>query len=241
MSNSFKIVTISNRRPNEWYYTYDQLFKSVGDNEILILGQQPGEYTGLSDKPRILYNAIKDGLIKEEIIIFVDGWDTVMASPVEEVIEKYNQFSSHVVIGGEKNCFPDFYKKEYDRLVSTSSFKYLNSGVIVGHTEAIFELLKAMDAENLPVDYHDGRTGRNFHFNDQSYYLDLFLRQPVNMEIDYQCCIAQNMQDVEEQELDFSNKRIRNVETGECPSIIHFNGASKDKWGREKILKHLGL
>jgi hypothetical protein len=239
--SEFRIVTISNRVPHEWYYTYEQLFKSAGGNEILVLGQQPGEYTGLSDKPRILHKAISDGLIKEEIIVFVDAWDVVFADTLEEIISKYRAFQTSIVIGAEKNCFPTCFKKEYDKLPQRSSYKYLNSGVIIGETEAIYEVLNAMDAPNLPVDYYDSRKNCNYHFNDQAYYMDMFLRQPVTMELDNHCFIAQNMQDVLEDELDFSGAGILNKEIGTKPSIIHWNGSSKDKWSRNKILKHLNL
>lgn len=237
----FKILTISNRRPSEWYYTYDQLFRSAGDNEILVLGQEPGAYTGLSDKPRILHKAISDGLIKERYIVFVDAWDVVFADTLEGVMEKYQCFNAPIVVGAEKNCFPACFKKEYDRLLLNTSYKYLNSGVIIGYTDAIYEVLEAMDAPNLPVDYHDQRNGHNYHFNDQAYYADIFLRQPVHMRLDHTCFITQNMQDVAENELCLSGPEIVNTETGTSPSIIHWNGASKDKWSREQILKKLNL
>lgn len=239
----YKIITISNRRPTEYYYTYDQLFKSVPGHDILVLGQQPGEYTGLSDKPRILYHAIKNGLIKEEIIVFIDAWDVVFAASPDEVIDKFECFDYDIVIGAEKNCFPANFKKEFDshKYPLNTQYKYLNSGVIVGYTDAILEVLEAMDAPNLPIDYHDGRTGRNFHFNDQAYYADLYLRQPVNIMLDRFCEIAQNMQDVTPEELDFTGERIRNIETDSEPVIWHWNGSSKDKWSREVILKHLNL
>src|SRR6185503_5297132 len=234
--SEYKIVTISNRIPHEWYNTYHQLFKSVGDNEILVLGQEPGEYTGLSDKPRILHKAITEGKIKERITVFVDAWDVVFSDSLESIIEKYKSFQTSIVIGAEKNCFPACFQKEYDRLPCRTSYRYLNSGVIIGETEAILEVLEAMDAPNLPVDYHDGRKGHNYHFNDQAYYMDLFLRQPVPIELDYGCFIVQNMQNVLESELDFSGQRIVNKEIGTTPSIIHWNGGSKDKWSREPIL-----
>ena len=249
MSKDCKIVTISNRIPTQDYYTYQYLQKSVGDNEILVLGQQPGEYTGLSDKPRILYHAIKNGLITEKYICFVDAWDVVFADTLENIMEKYSSFNSPIVIGAEKNCFPAHFKKEYDRLPHTSSYKYLNSGVIIGETEAILEVLEAMDAANLPRDYHNSQTGTNYHFNDQAMYMDMYLRKPVKMQLDYNCLIAQNMQDVNEDELiifsgfagegHFAN--IINKETNSMPSIIHWNGSSKTEWSREKILKHLNL
>lgn len=242
--SNFRIVTISNRRPTQWYYTYDQLFQSAAGHEILVLGSEAGEYTGLSDKPRILHKAISDGLIKEKIILFIDAWDVVFAADPTEAIEKYLSINIPVLIGAEKNCFPTCFKKEYDRwaLGYESSYKYLNSGIIIGETEAIMTILEAMDAPNLPIDYHDGRTGRNFHFNDQAYYMDIALRQPVPIKLDRSCWVAQNMQDVSESEIEFCNDgRISNKETKEKPSIVHWNGGSKDKWSREPILKHLNL
>lgn len=241
MSNT-QIVTISNRIPQEDYYTYQYLQKSAGDNEILVLGQEHGQYTGLSDKPRILYNAIKNGTIKSDYIVFVDAWDVVFVKTLADIMEEYNAHGYDIMIGAEKNCFPSNFKKEYDRLEHSSSYKYLNSGVIVGRTSAIMEALEAMDAPNLPVDYHDSNKGHNFHFNDQAYFMDIFLRQPVSIRLDYRCAIAQNMQDVKEDEIEFEDGGfIKNKETNNCPCIIHWNGGSKTGWSRERILKHLNL
>lgn len=241
---SYRIVTISNREPQQEYYTYKHLHKSARGQDILVLGQNLGEYTGLSDKPRILHKAISDGLIKEDIVLFIDAWDVVFATEPKEAVLRFISRNVDVIIGAEKNCFPGNFKKEYDRWAEgyNSSYKYLNSGVILAKRDALMEILEAMDAPNLPVDYHDGRTGRNFHFNDQAYYMDLALRQPVDIELDRSCWIAQNMQDVAEGEIEFCDDgRIKNIETGEKPSIVHWNGSSKDKWSREPILKHLNL
>lgn len=250
MSKDTRIVTIANHWPQQDYYCYNSLFKSIGDNELLILGTGDMEYTGLSDKPRILYNAIKDGKITEKYIVFIDAFDVVFADTLDVVMEKFESFNSPIVIGSERNCFPSNFKKEYDRLQHTSSFKYLNSGVIVGETEAILTVLEAMDAANLPRDYHDNIKGYNHHFNDQAYYMDLFLRQPVKMKLDYECLIAQNMQDVTQEELVFFGggsvggsfiSKIKNKETNTCPSIIHWNGGSKSAGTMQPILKYLNL
>lgn len=250
--NDVRIVTIANWFPPQEYYCYNSLFKSVGNNEILILGNEQGEYTGLSDKPRILYNAIKEGKITEKYIIFIDAFDVVFADTIEGIMDKFMSFGCPVVIGAERNCFPDNFRKEYDRLQSTSSFKYLNSGVIVGETEAILTILEAMDAQNLPRDYHDPNKGYNHHFNDQAYYMDIYLRQPVEMKLDYQCLIAQNMQDVTMDDIilyggiypNADTKDIFNIlnkETNTTPSIIHWNGGSKSAGTMQSILKHLNL
>lgn len=246
-----RIVTIANHWPPQEYYCYNSLFKSVGSNEILILGTGEMEYTGLSDKPRILYNAIKSGKIPEKYIVFIDAFDVVLVDSLESIINKFKSMDCQILIGAEKNCFPNNFQKEYDKLPHTSSFKYLNSGVIIGETEAILEVLEAMDAPNLPRDYHDPIKGYNHHFNDQAYYMDLFLRQPVKMKLDYNCEIAQNMQDVTIGDINLSFRldkdskplynEIRNIETGSFPSIVHWNGGSKSAGTMQPILKHLNL
>ena len=248
-----RIVTIANHWPQQDYYCYNSLFKSIGDNEILILGTEQGQYTGLSDKPRILYNAIKEGKIPEKNIVFIDAFDVVFADTLESIMNKFESFNAPIVIGAEKNPFPSNFKKEYDRLQHTSSFKYLNSGVIVGETEAILTVLEAMDAPNLPRDYHDNIKGYNHHFNDQAYYMDLYLRQPVPMELDYNCEIAQNMQDVTMEDIELlgalsaspannlATTVVKNKETNTLPSIIHWNGGSKTQGTMQPILKHLNL
>ena len=251
--SDFQIVTIANRWPAEDYYCYKELFQSVGDNEILVLGTGEMEYTGLSDKPRIVYNAIQDGRINAKYIIFVDAFDVVFVDSPETIIEKFKSFGTKILIGVEKNCFPGNFQKEYDRLPHTSSYKYLNSGVIVAETEALLTVLEAMDAPNLPRDYHDSIKGYNHHFNDQAYYMDLFLRQPVPMTLDYNCEVAQNMQDVTMNDIELMGGLsqipkesemslwIKNKETGKYPSIIHWNGGSKSGGTMQPILKHLNL
>ena len=135
MSKVFTVVTISNRTPIEDYYTYQYLQKSAGHDEVLVLGQEQGEYTGLSDKPRILYNAIKSGKITTKYIVFVDAWDVIFVDSISVIMEKFFSLNTQILIGAEKNCFPSNFQKEYDRLPHTSSYRYLNSGVIIGETE----------------------------------------------------------------------------------------------------------
>ena len=113
MSKDTRIVTIANHWPQQDYYCYNSLFKSIGDNELLILGTGDMEYTGLSDKPRILYNAIKDGKITEKYIVFIDAFDVVFSDTLESVMDKFQSFNSPVVVGAERNCFPSNFKKEY--------------------------------------------------------------------------------------------------------------------------------
>lgn len=235
----YNLVTVCNRFPTEPYYTLKQFIKSCEREEILVLGTQPGEYIGLGSKPKLLYQAIKEGKIKEKVLIFCDCWDMVFACPPHMVFWNFLDFKSPVVISSERNCFPDTYKKEYDELPFTSSFKYLNSGMICGETDAILAMLEAMNLDKVPDDYYDEKLGKMIHINDQEQYQEIFIKQPVEIKLDYNQILCQTLHDVNIEDLDFSDVKIKNKETGTYPLSFHFNGCAKTNGLREPILKHL--
>ncbi len=119
-----------------------------------------------------------------------------------------------------------------------TSYRYLNSGFSVGFVEDYVRLLENMHLEQIPDDYV-AENGDRIGPNDQLYYQQQFLAQPVTMALDSHCEIAQTLHGVGPDELDFSGERIRNVETGSYPLVFHANGA-KEVW-KDKILEKLGL
>lgn len=237
---NYTIVSICNRQPTEPYYCLNQWWETVKEYKPLVISSIGSNYQGLCDKPKFVYRAIKQGIIKTDFIIFCDSWDLVFATTPEEIIKKFLEFECDLVISAEKNCFPDDLKDEYDALPHTSSFKYLNSGVIVGYTDKLLQALEAMEVESIPDDYFDGE--KNIHFNDQFEYQKAFLKQPVHIKLDYQQVLSRTLHEAKLDELDFSEPRIRNIETNSYPCTLHMNGNGKSENGiREAILKHLNL
>jgi len=237
---NYTIVTICNRIPQEDYYCLDAWQKSVNGCNTMVIQHWGSRYTGLCDKAKFVYRAIKGGSIETEFIIFCDCWDLVFATTPEEIIEKFKEFECDLVISAERNCFPADLKNEYDALPYTSSFKYLNSGMIVAYTDKLLETLEAMDVESIPDDYFDGE--KNVHFNDQFEYQKAMLKQPVHIKLDYQQVLSRTLHDAKLEELDFSKQRIRNVETNSYPCTFHFNGNGKSENNlRTTILNHLNL
>jgi hypothetical protein len=238
--SEYQVVTICNRFPTEPYYCLNEWAASLKGHEPLVISGIGSLYQGLGDKPKFVYRAIKKGLIKTKYIIFCDSWDLVFASPLDELIELFQIFKKPIVISSEKNCFPDDVRDEYDKLPFTSSYKYLNSGMIVGETEALLAVLEAMDAENIPNDYVM-ENGQNFHYNDQSLYQHIFLKQPVEMALDYDQLLCNTLHSVQMDELDFSGDRIYNRETHTFPCSFHMNGSAKTDGLRWPILSKLKL
>lgn len=240
---SYTIVTVCNRRPFEWYYVFEQFLESIKDEPFIMLTEQlmQSRFNGLGTKPKWLYRAIKEGIIKTDRIIFTDSWDVIFCAKGDEIIERYESFGTPIVVSSEKNCFPGDLREEYDKLNPPTVYKYLNSGFIVGETEAILAALEDMDLPNQPED-HRLPDGTNFHLNDQALWLETYIKQPVPMALDYYQALSQTLHEADINEFDFSEKRIRNIRTNSYPCSFHFNGGSKDNLSiREPILKHLGL
>src|SRR4051812_33672380 len=111
---SYRIVTITSGEAKEWYYLQKEFYRSLNGYNVLTL--QPTQWLGLSTKPKILYKAIKGGMIKERIMIFTDSWDVVFGVSPDVVIETYQGFDTPIVISAEENSFPADLKTEYDNL-----------------------------------------------------------------------------------------------------------------------------
>lgn len=242
MSKAYQIVTVSNRTPHEWYYLQREFYRSLLGSEVLTINYLIDDYwKGLATKPKWLYRAIKEGLIKTKYIQFVDNWDLVYGANPDEIMQCFINYKTPIVISSETNCFPDTYKNEYDALNIPKPYCYLNSGVIIGETDAVLACLEAMGLPNVEDDYRR-EDGTNFHSNDQTMWQSIFLKQPVQITLDYNCAISQSLHNESIDNFLFTKERIMNKTTGCHPRIWHFNGGSKDNISlREPILKHLNL
>lgn len=245
MSNDYTIVTVATHFPREPYYCLNEYFKSLQGESVLVLDGAYTNYGGLGSKPREVYKAIKEGLINSKYVIFTDCFDYVFTQSPKYLFDKYLLYYENIplVISSEKNCYPDDLKEQYDALPVTSSYKYLNSGMIVGETEALLAVLESMGASNIPNDYWDAEKQIQVNPNDQQYYQKEFLKQPVKMALDYDQILCNTLHSVTLDELEFLDMQfIHNKETKSLPCSMHFNGNAKSENGlREPILKHLNL
>jgi hypothetical protein len=244
MSKDYTIVTVCTHFPRENYFCLNEYFKSLKEESVLVLDSHYTNYGGLGSKPRSVYKAIKEELINTEYIIFTDCFDFVFSQSPKNLFDTYLAYfpSKPLVISAEKNCFPADLKEEYDKLPYTSSFRYLNSGMVVGKTKDLFKVLESMDATNIPNDYFDTEKNCQINPNDQEYYQKEYLKQPIPMQLDYNQILCNTLHSVQLDDLEFlTMKFIRNKETDTLPCSFHMNGNAKTEGLREPILKHLNL
>jgi len=245
MNKDYTIVTVCTHFPIEPYYCLNEYIKSLQGESVLVLDGNYTQYAGLASKPKGLYKAIKEGIIPTKYLLFTDCFDFVFAVKPSEMVEEFskpNGYNAPIVISAEKNCFPDDLKDEYDNFYSFgSSYKYLNSGMILGETEAILTCLEAMDLPNVPNDHWDEEKKCMVHPNDQFLWQQIFLKQPVKIALDYGQLFCNTLHSVDIDELEFNKLGIVNKECGCYPMSFHANGGAKTSGVLPEILKHLNL
>lgn len=233
-----KVVTIASHTPQESYYCYAEMLASCRrwGHEPLVLGQN-GSYGGLATKPILLRQAIESGQIPDEHIVFMDAFDVLFQDdPALAIARGMLDHSGKIVFNAERNLFPanpdDIHPE------SPTPWRYLNSGFAVGPTDVFLKCINMLPQDELRADRQ--REDKSWDTpNDQKLWQDLYCSGQAPIAIDSSCQIAQTMCDVKEDELDFSERKIRNKVTGETPVGIHLNGP-KEFW-LPRVLSKLGL
>lgn len=244
--NNYTVATVTTGEPTAWYYLHKEFEKSLHGYPVLKINYQHDQiWNGFSMKPKWLYRAIKEGLINTEYLIFTDSWDVVFAASPDEIMKRFFSFEgADIVINAERNMFPADYAEGFAKLEAPTEWRYLNSGFIVGKTEAILKCLEAMDLPNVKGDHWDEVRQCMENPDDQRMWQRIFLQQPegVNIQLDYDCQISQTMHEADMSIFDFSEERIRNIKTNSYPCVFHLNGSAKDKMHiRQPILQKLNL
>jgi hypothetical protein len=101
------------------------------------------------DRTEFINNRSKDDLLRRylsgcddgEIILFSDGYDTLLLADEEEILDKFYRADTDLLVSAEANCFPeqrlaDLYP------VSDTIYRYLNCGGFIGKAGAIKEFLQ---------------------------------------------------------------------------------------------------
>lgn len=248
MSQSFQLVTCQGKPESQLapYYCFKEWRESLRRYSVepLILGQPPHAWPwgGLVSKVKFLKRAIDTKLIDADVVIFADCFDLVYAAHPREVVDAFVRMNVPIVIGAETSCFTAHNNIQLGPLhpPSPSRFKYVNTGFIIGYTEALDEALDEMEVEYLRDDYRLPGGG-NVEDNDQNAWMRQLLFGKVRMGLDNTASLVLNHHGVAPQELEFlADRKICLRETGTIPLVHHWNG-SKENPTKNLVLKHLGL
>jgi len=162
--------------------------------------------------------------------------DAVVIAQEDEILGKFNKMNSDLVFSAEMTCWPDLTLAEQHPHISSSPYKYLNSGGFIGKVGYIKQLLKDVDVDT-----------SSFKRSNQYIWMQRYFKNSHKMYLDTNCEIfstfTPQMLFPQSQEhfpqyfalIDewfyanfvIENSRIFNKATNTWPCHAHFNGFSK--------------
>ena len=189
-----------------------------------------------------------------DIICFIDAYDVICYSGMDEIINKFKDSNCNILLSGEVNCYPDKLLCRYKDLeyqmqdflikkggedyyispIFPTNFKYVNSGGYIGYCGNLLKMLKWKSVKEIVEICQDGgdQTYLSIYYLEHAF--DSFKRElecreknikPYDIiKIDIEQNIFQSMYNVKFIEFYYLNGRLYNSILNKKPCFAHFNG-----------------
>eukprot|EP00929_Paragymnodinium_shiwhaense_P061134 TRINITY_DN30529_c0_g1_i1.p1 TRINITY_DN30529_c0_g1~~TRINITY_DN30529_c0_g1_i1.p1 ORF type:complete len:437 (-),score=87.64 TRINITY_DN30529_c0_g1_i1:14-1324(-) len=230
-------------------------FRTVG------LGEPWGGFaTKLLAYDAALKQLVGTEIHKDDIVLLMDAWDTVILGTVDELMEKIADVPPEVVLcGSERVCGPNhFLVGDMEALFpdGRTPWRYPNSGGLVGRAAAMAALFHGLvyempNGQAIPADDNDQVRLHDFLIDRAA------AGNPFPFRLDTSCQIFQCMyeelpqwdivQDAPDEKSNaLERPRIVNKVTGQRPVVAHGNGHTgrwffSSLYSDMKLLDYLGL
>jgi hypothetical protein len=126
-------------------------------------------------------------------VMALDADDVLAVSPLHEILRTYQSFECDIVIGSEKQSWPNVESlARFERSIAESDYSYLNSGAWIGKTQACREFFQlCLDADI--GDVMNAKQNMTMLYDDQGLTRLAFRRYHPRVRLDYQCRIFQSL------------------------------------------------
>jgi hypothetical protein len=170
------------------------------------------QFGGFTQKARLLFRALCRLYKTTRIVLFADGFDSLLVGSPQSILDEYVTFQSPLVFSAERNCWPDAEKANAYPPAQTP-YRFLNSGGYIGEARYILRLLASAGAVAWPSG------------SDQRQFMQVFLNRPDSITLDHECRIFQCLH-LAEEDVEYRAEGIHNRITGSMPKVLHANGHS---------------
>ena len=193
-------------------YLIDTAYRSNASIEFIGIGKV---FSGFRERLRILQESLK-AINPEEIIIVMDGYDTLFNNKAETALERFLAKNTRILISAEKLFTYQYatHQEKYDQL--ESPYRYVNAGTYMGYAGDLLNMVN--DLFEIPYDAIDqGLIG---------VWLYDKLEQPEKVQLDTNCDIfwvtSQDWSEVKK--IAEEQFEIMNPTTKTKPFILHNTG-----------------
>ena len=210
-STTLHITTVATERTQAVL----QLLDSCRDKgaSLTILGEGL-PFVGYSQKFVLLQEYLTT-LHDEDLLLFIDGYDTLLLQSPEYIVEQFLKMKAPFVVSADRYCYPDESLSDL-HLASRTPFIYLNSGCYIGEVQALREFLATIS----PIDPQA---------NDQHLMMLYMLQNRWKIVLDTHCELFLSTFECTSSDiiLDRTNTCV-SYQNSTTPAVIH--GCRKSLW-----------
>jgi hypothetical protein len=152
-----------------------------------------------------------------DYVLFTDAFDTIVTQPAAEILRRFQEEDTPLLMSAEANCFPASPRqKPHDYPLAPTRYRFLNAGGLLARIPYLLELLEKEKVRTLQGNR-----------DDQGWWVRVYLDRRYEMKLDHGCRIFQCLYNAKSDVVfDPDEKSIRNKITGTRPCIVHGNGGS---------------
>ena len=217
----FRIITIATEPEKMW--ALKQSAEKFGV-EIVNLGKNHpwrDDMQGMGGFPKIqLVNEYLATVPANAVVMFMDGYDTFLADEPEVILSRFLDMKVDILFGAEANLWPlgseDPQIKDWPE--TGTKYKYLNSGLYIGHALALHSFVSQSVSEGDSL-------GDDQLFCQRRYLSSLKNDLDFSVKLDFEGYIFQN----DEPNIKVHQGQIWNAETNCCGCVYHGNGGPEAK------------
>lgn len=160
-----------------------------------------------------MQEAVRD-LPADDIVLFVDGYDTLLLADEKTLLERFAAFEAPLVMGAETNCAP--YKNLFRKFPkSPTPFRYINTGTYMGY---VSQIRKVFD-EISPIQPN---------LDDQGVLSMYYVNHQDKMVLDTNCDLFLTLHRIDPEQIVIDREKCQVIApTKTIPCVVHGNGDGK--------------
>lgn len=208
----FHIITVGTDESKVYKLTDDPRFNIINLGKgVTWEGGNMAEGPGGGQKINLVKNFLHT-VDLNDIVMFVDGYDTFISLDADEILSRYFGFAKEIVFSAEQTCWPDTSLSNQFPIPETG-YRYLNSGTYIGTVSALERMFSTRISNSE---------------DDQLYVQKEYLSGEHDVCLDHESYIFFCLAGVEEY-ASYNNGWLINEQTNCTTCVVHGNGGEYTK------------
>ncbi len=171
-----------------------------------------GYIDSFKTKVGLIHKALKELQGEKEIVLFVNGYNTVFINDLDEIESRFRTMNKSWLFAAGRHCACQGLVNKHP--LSKTPYRFLNSGLWIANVSYALDHLEGW-IDRIPNES-----------SDQDFFTKAYLSDTSVLALDYDCEIFQTLWEAET-DISMSPQGLYNNITRRHPCVLHGDGYSK--------------